>query len=327
MGSSIKHKDRFFNIRNLADFEKLALEQFLFQATTVPIYAKYLDHLKIDPKAITKTADIPYLPIQFFKNHRVATFKGDAEVSFQSSSTTGKIPSKHHLKSTKNYKDSIIHGFERRFGNIDDFEFFGLLPGYLERPNASLVFMFNHLMEVSGQAEKHFYLDDFHKMEREIQDALANGKKVFLIGVTHALLRFAEKGKLSPDVILCETGGMKGHGRELIREELHDMLYEKLGVKEIISEYGMTELLSQAWLNKQGRFVCPRWMKVSLREVNDPLSPSQSSTGVLNVIDLANIESCSFIATDDLGRLHSDGSFAVLGRLDNAETRGCNLMI
>ena len=325
--SPIQYKDRIFNIRNLAEFENLALEQFQFQAKTIPVYREYLKHLKIDPLKITKSAEIPFLPIQFFKSHRVTSFQGEEQLTFHSSSTTGSVPSKHFLKSADYYEESILKGFERRFGSVRNFEFFGLLPGYLERPNASLVYMFNHLMEASGQADKHFYLNDFQKLELEIQDAHENGKKVFLVGVTHALIRFAESGKLPSSVILCETGGMKGHGRELIREELHDLLYQELGVKNIISEYGMTELLSQAWLNEQGRFVCPPWMKVSLRDVNDPLSPSPKNTGVINVIDLANAESCCFIATDDLGRIHPDSSFEVLGRLDNSETRGCNLMI
>jgi len=293
------------------------------------VYKQYIDYLGKDVQSIDSYKEIPFLPIEFFKNKKVYCGAEKHEDIFLSSGTTGSVQSNHFVKDLSVYEESFIRGFEYFYGDIKEYCVLALLPSYLERDGSSLVYMVNDLIEQSNHKDSGFYLHNINELVEKLKKLSSKNQKVLLIGVTYALLDIAENFSLElPNTIVMETGGMKGRRKEMIREELHDLLTKQLGVKSIHSEYGMTELLSQGYSHGDGVFNCPPWMKILIRDVNDPLSLlSDQSTGGINVIDLANINSCSFIATQDLGKLYPDGSFEVLGRFDTSDIRGCNLMV
>ena len=314
-------------------FDDLALEIFNFQYYNNTVYKKYVDTLKINPGNINTIETIPFLPISFFKTHKVTTSIFDPEVVFESSGTTGENTSRHLVKDVGIYEQSFLKGFHQFYGNPAGWCIIGLLPNYLERENSSLVYMVNRLISESDHSNSGFYLHNFDKLYQTLVYNEMMEVPTLLIGVTFALLDFSEKYSLKlKHTTIMETGGMKGRREEITREEVHSVLMKKLGVSEIHSEYGMTELLSQAYSSGNGRFHTPSWLKILIREYNDPFAVSSSGTnknatsGLINVIDLANIYSCSFIATDDVGKLYNNGSFEVLGRRDASDLRGCSLL-
>lgn len=313
-----------FELQDEIEFNRLAVATFRFQYGFNAVYKHYCDLLKVDVDRIQHYNQIPFLPITFFKNKRVTCFDGEPEITFLSSGTTGMEQSKHHVKSVQLYENSFIRGFENEFGDIRDCVILGLLPSYLEREGSSLIYMVERLIALSGHEESGFFLHDHENLLATI-DA-AKGKKIILIGVAYALLDFGEK--YAPNLSQCtiiETGGMKGKREELIKSELHAKLRTYFHTDTIHSEYGMTELLSQAYSTGE-QFTTPAWMKILTRSHTDPFSYVTEKTGGINVIDLANLYSCSFIATQDLGRLH-ETSFEVVGRFDNSDIRGCNLLV
>jgi len=320
----------FFQINNKDTFRAAALEVFRFQAASVPVYREYLKALKVDPAKVREIKKIPFLPIEFFKSREVIAEGRKAESIFESSGTTGSTPSKHHVADLNIYRESFLRGFNSFYGSPEDMCILALLPSYLERSSSSLVFMMDHLIRWSGHADSGFYLDQMDKLSDILAQRTADGQATLLLGVSFALADLAETHpqELGDNIIIMETGGMKGRREEMIRSELHELLCKRFAVDEIHSEYGMTELLSQAWSDGDGLFNCPPWMSVMIRDPRDPLSllPVGQSGG-LNIIDLANRYSCSFIATADLGKKHEDGSFEVLGRFEQAEVRGCNLLV
>lgn len=321
-------KDQFADrIFSTEDPVALAPEIFRFQYGQNAIYRAYTDALGVDPAAVRRIDQIPFLPIRFFKTHPVVCGEFEPEAVFESSGTTRTQNSRHFVKDTGIYTRSFIDAFRRMYGPVEDFVVLGLLPSYLERQHSSLVFMVKEMIARSRFPESGFYLYEHDKLAETLLALEARRQPVLLIGVTFALLDFAEAFRLNlRHTIVMETGGMKGRREEWTREELHAFLSERLGVPAVHAEYGMTELLSQAYSKGSGRFHCPPWMKIWLRDENDPFDLSAAS-GVINVVDLANIYSCAFVATDDIGRLHADGSFDVLGRLDNSALRGCSLMV
>lgn len=310
-------------------FETMALETFHHQFEHNSVYRSYCDLLAIDPAEVAQLSEIPFLPIDFFKQKEVKSFQGEAECIFTSSGTTGQIPSRHFVKSLRHYEESFVQCFEQFYGPIEEFVILALLPSYLERKGSSLVYMANQLIEKSQKPESGFYLDDMDRLYQQLLELEKRGQKTLLLGVSFALLDFVERYSVQlSHTLVMETGGMKGRRKELIRTELHQKLKEGFGVRQIHSEYGMTELLSQAYATEKGIYTAPSWMKVLIREVSDPftiLPPERN--GLLNIIDLANWDSCAFIATEDLGVVHKDGRFQVLGRLDRSAVRGCNLMV
>jgi hypothetical protein len=321
-----------------SDFDKLALDLFHFQYQNNLIYRQYADVLKIDAKTVNSIGKIPYLPIIFFKSHKVVTTGFESSVVFESSGTTGSVASRHYLADTTIYKESFTKAFEHFYGSVTDWCILGLLPSYLERENSSLVFMVNELIRLSGHSRSGFYLNEFDDLLSLLVSLEKQRQKTLLIGVTFALLDFAafylEQGGLPlKHTIIMETGGMKGRKKELIRPAVHDVLKQAFHVSDIHSEYGMTELLSQAYSKGNGLFNCPAWMKVLIRDEQSPFdiklprSTTVAEAGAINIIDLANIYSCCFIATDDSGQLFSNGTFRVAGRIDNSDIRGCSLMI
>jgi len=325
------------DIRNLVfqsnpDFEKIALDIFRLQYNNNIVYKNYVDALKVNISQVDKTTAIPFLPIRFFKTHQVMTGNFSPDLIFESSGTTQTINSKHLVKDAGIYEESFFSCFERFYGNVKDWCVLGLLPSYLERKHSSLVYMVQQLIEKSGHEKSGFYLYDFKQLADALIALEKQGQKTLLIGVTFALLDFAEQYKLPlHNTIVMETGGMKGRRQEMIRNEVHDILKDAFLLDAIHSEYGMSELLSQAYSSGNGIFQSPPWMRILLRDEEDPLTIKNSETnkvrGLINVIDLANIHSCSFIATDDLGALYTDGSFEVTGRMDNSDLRGCSLMV
>ncbi len=323
-------KERIFTIEGEVQFEETALRIFRYQASQNPVYSSYIKFLRKDPERITSIGEIPFLPISFFKSHRVYTGIDEPAVVFESSRTTGDAPSRHYLSDPDLYNESLVRGFERVYGSPSDWCILSLLPSYLERGNSSLVYMMDQLMRLSGHPDNGFYLDAQGDLLKVLEKRAADKFPVLLVGVSFALLDLAEvfRGQLPEHSVIMETGGMKGRRKELIRSELHAILKTAFGSSAIHSEYGMTELLSQAYSTGGQLFSCPPWMKIYIRDTYDPFSMVPAGqTGGINIIDLANIHSCSFIATSDLGRLHSDGRFEVLGRFDQAEVRGCNLMV
>lgn len=297
------------------------------------LYKKYADSIGIFPSRVHSIETIPFLPISFFKTHKVATTSFEPEIIFESSGTTGETTSRHLVKSLDFYKMSFSKGFNLFYGKPNEWCILGLLPGYLERENSSLINMVNELIKESNDPRSGFYLDEYDKLFRTLAHNEITGRPTILIGVTYALLDFAEKYSMKlQNTIVMETGGMKGKRNEITREEVHLFLKSKLGVKVIHSEYGMTELLSQAYSKGNGIYHSPPWMKVLVREYNDPFAINTASdtmnplNGLINIIDLANLYSCSFIATDDVGRIHKDGTFEVLGRRDMSDLRGCSLL-
>ena len=315
-------ESEIFNIKTAKDFNALALEIFQNQAKNIPVYKKYLRHLKYNPEQTKDINTIPFLPIRFFKSYTIKKENCKTEQLFKSSGTTLNTRSKHHVSSLKIYKKSFTECFNIHYGNIKDYTVLALLPSYIEQGDSSLIYMVNELIKISGN-QSQFIPNDITKMSY-IFNKLKN-KKVLLIGVSYALLEMAEQKDWDfSNWTIMETGGMKGKRKELTRGELHHILKSAFNVNTIHSEYGMTELLSQAYCQKDGYFSTPPWMKVKIREVNDPFSYCpENKTGGINIIDLANINSCSFIATDDLGKKNEKG-FKVLGRFDQSDVRGCN---
>lgn len=318
----------------------MTLDLFKFQYKHNDIYRRFSNSTKANPEAIDSIEKIPFLPIQFFKSDIIKTTGFEPQIIFESSGTTQTINSKHYIKNLDLYKTSFTKGFELFYGPANEWCIIGLLPSYLEKKtclpagrNSSLITMTEELIKQSGNALSGFYLDDHEKLYQTLLHNEILQQPTLLIGVTFALLDFAEKFNMQlSKTVIMETGGMKGRREEITREEVHNILQKKLGVKKIHSEYGMTEILSQAYSRGSGIFKCPPWMKILLREETDPLSIKKSSsidkteTGIINIIDLANIYSCAFIATDDVGRLHHNENFEVLGRYDNTDIRGCSLL-
>ncbi|MCF6171925.1 MAG: acyltransferase [Bacteroidales bacterium] len=326
---------QIFQLSSPAEFNGLSLKIFHFQYENNPVYRKFVDFLKPDLNRIRHFSQIPFLPIELFKKHRILSGGFQSEVVFTSSGTSSTQCSRHYVAKTALYTESFSRGFESFFGQPSGFVILALLPSYLERGGSSLVFMAQKLIESSRQAESGFYLHEYGKLADLLKKLRDKKKKVMLLGVTYALLDLAEQFPLSfPELYLVETGGMKGRRTEIIREELHETLAGSFGTSRVYSEYGMTELLSQAWSKGLGIFETPAWMKVLIRDMNDPLSLlPHGKTGGINIIDLANLYSCSFIATGDLGKLlplksgQPAEQFTVLGRFDNSDVRGCNLMV
>ncbi|MDH5366779.1 MAG: acyl transferase [Cyclobacteriaceae bacterium] len=316
------------NSIDLNNFNEKALELFRFQSKHNQIYKKYIHYLKVVPDDINDLFQIPFLPISFFKRHKVITKSWNEEQVFQSSGTTG-TTSKHYVYSVNEYLINAQSIFEQQYGAIENYHFLALLPSYLERNNSSLIFMVDYFIKQSKSSLSGFYLDNFDELESNLNNAYSSERKVMLIGVTFGLLDFLEQHQfVMPDLIVMETGGMKGRRKEIIREELHDIFKKGFGVPNVHSEYGMTELLSQAYSNEKGKFTPPNTMKILIRDINDPFSYQlEGKNGGINVIDLANIYSCAFIETQDLGKLNNDNTFEVLGRFDNSDIRGCNLMV
>ncbi len=321
--------EHVFAIKDDAAFEKAALALFYHQAKNCKVYNQFIHHLGIDPDRIISYREIPFLPISFFKSHEVVSTLATPEIVFSSSGTTRQLQSKHLVSDVKIYDQSFNLAFEQFYGSIKDTCLLALLPSYLEREGSSLIYMVDSLLKQSEQPKSGYFLHDLEQLYLTLKELQLNGQKTILIGVTYALFDFAEQFEVDfPELIVMETGGMKGKRKELVREELHQLLGKGFGVAKIHSEYGMTELLSQAYSDGNGFFRCPPWMKILLRDTYDPLAIiGNKQTGGINVIDLANINSCSFIATQDLGKLHEDGSFEVLGRFDNSDIRGCNLLV
>lgn len=320
---------RIFTIREEKDFNDLAIEVFRFQAAYNPVYREFIGLLRIDPQKISDIASIPFLPVGFFKDHEIISGKQDGlRKVFSSSGTTGAVPSYHYVSDLSLYEESFNGSFRFFYGDPDRYRFLALLPGYLEREGSSLVYMMDHLVRKTVKNGSGFFLHDFKALESELSDPHENIGTV-LFGASFALLDFSETHAVDlSKVIIMETGGMKGRRDEMIREELHAILCRRFNARSIHSEYGMTELLSQAYSSGKGIFRCPPWMKILIRDTNDPLEiiPPGHSGGI-NIIDLANLYSCSFIATQDLGKLYPDGSFEVLGRFDDSDIRGCNLLV
>ena len=322
------HARDIFSIQTEADFERQALKVFKFQFEHNSVYRSFCDLLYIHPSTVSKVEDIPFLPIQFFKSHEVISSQQSVQETFTSSGTTGSITSKHLVTDCSVYEESYINAFKHFYGPIEDYVILALLPNYLEREGSSLIYMVDDLIKRSKQPDSGFYLNQYEQLKTKINQLEAKGQKTLLIGVTFALLTLIETYQFQlQHTTIMETGGMKGMRKELIREELHQVLTKGFGVDCIHSEYGMTELLSQAYSKGNGIFKCPSWMKVITRDPEDALSiQKKGKTGGLNIIDLANFNSCSFIATQDLGKVYPNGSFEVVGRFDASDIRGCNLM-
>ncbi len=318
-----------FNINNQTEFENLAIQVFNYQFKNNRVYRSFCDLLYKHPSDVKTIKDIPFLPIQFFKSHEILSSKNKAETIFTSSGTTGSKTSKHYVTDLEIYKQSFTKGFLQFYDNIEDYVVLALLPSYLEREGSSLVYMVSEMISQSKHPESGFYLNNFSELKDTLISVDSQNRKVLLIGVSFALLDLVETYQFNlNNTIIMETGGMKGRRKELIRADLHKNLKAGFGVENIHSEYGMTELLSQAYSNGNGIFNCPNWMRILTRDTEDALSIQPSGkTGGINVIDLANINSCSFIATQDLGRTFKNGSFEVIGRFDNSDIRGCNLMV
>jgi len=323
------HPQDIFTISSRKQFEKIALQVFRFQYENNLVYKEFCDYLKVDKQQVKYVRQIPFLPIQFFKSHDVVSNTNRIQEIFTSSGTTGMLTSKHLVTDVSLYEKSYQNAFSEFYGNIEGYAVLALLPSYLERSGSSLIYMVKDLIELTNNDDSGFYLHNYDDLITKLVELDTAGQNVILIGVTYALLDLIEKQKFHlKNTIIMETGGMKGKRKEMIREELHEILCEGFGVQNIHSEYGMTELLSQAYSLGNGIFECPSYMQVLIRDTQDALSyVNNGKTGGINVIDLANINSCAFIATQDLGKTHPNNSFEVLGRFDNSEIRGCNLMI
>ncbi len=318
-----------FNIQTEKDFEAMALDVFKFQFETNTVYRSFCDLLYKHPSDIHRLLDIPFLPIQFFKSHSIVSGLKPVEKVFTSSGTTGSITSQHQVTDIRMYEESFKRGFEHFYGNIEDYVVLALLPSYLERDGSSLIYMVADLIKDSKHPDSGFYLDNLSELKNTLIRLDESGQKVILIGVSFALLDLVETHQFQlKNTIVMETGGMKGRRKELIRNELHSILKQGFDVETIHSEYGMTELLSQAYSIGHGIFECPPWMKILTRDTEDALTLlSSHKTGGINVIDLANVNSCSFIATQDLGKVHQNTDFEIIGRFDTSDIRGCNLMV
>ena len=325
---------KIFNLNN-EGFEALALEVFNFQAQNNAVYRDFVHALQITPSSVRSLPQIPFLPIRFFKSHEVRAGEFEPQTVFESSGTTGSISSRHFVKDLALYEESFAKGFEFFYGSVKNYCIIGLLPSYLEKKAclpagrlSSLVYMVDKLIQLSEHPQNGFYLNEYEQLATVLQELEKREHKTLLIGVTFALLDFAEQFSFPLEhTFVMETGGMKGRKREMIREEVHALLKKSFSLDEIHSEYGMTELLSQAYSKEKGIFNCPPWLKILMRDEEDPFLIKYEGPGTINVIDLANIFSCSFIATDDVGKLYPDGSFEVLGRVGGSDLRGCSLMI
>ncbi|MCI2229399.1 acyl transferase [Polaribacter sp. MSW13] len=322
-------KDKIFNIQTEVEFTNIALAVFKHQFTNNKVYRSFCDLLYVHPSDVKSVEEIPFLPIEFFKNKKVVSSLDEVQETFTSSGTTGSVTSKHFVTDIQFYKESYLKGFNHFYGNIEDYVVLALLPNYLERNGSSLVFMVDDLITKSKNLESGFYLNNIEELAKNLIKLDKAGQKILLIGVSFALLDLIELQQFNlQNTIIMETGGMKGRRKELIRDELHQLLQNGFGVKEIHSEYGMTELLSQAYSKGKGVFETPPWMKILTRDTEDALTiNSLGKNGGINVIDLANYNSCSFIATQDLGNVQKDGTFEIIGRFDNSDIRGCNLMV
>ena len=321
--------NNIFSIKNEIEFNKKALEVFKHQFKNNKVYRSFCDLLYIHPSDITKIEDIPFLPIHFFKQRIIVSSLDEVDEIFTSSGTTGSITSKHYITDINLYKQSYLKGFHHFYGDIEEYTVLALLPNYLERKGSSLVYMVDDLIRKSKQEESGFYLNNLEDLAKKLAQLNHQHKKVLLIGVSFALLDLIEKHQFKlTNTIIMETGGMKGRRKELIRNELHQLFSIGFGVEKIHSEYGMTELLSQAYSKGNGIFETPPWMKILTRDTEDALTIQPTgNTGGINVIDLANYNSCSFIATQDLGKTHHNNTFEIIGRFDNSDIRGCNLMV
>ena len=322
-------KEKIFRIDNAGDFSRVALEIFHYQAKKNSVYAEYLRLLGVNLSEINSPEEIPFLPISFFKTHQVLSGACAPELVFESSGTSAQTPSRHYVSDRQLYVSGFTKCFELFFGATAQYVVLALLPSYLERKNSSLVFMADELIRLTKHPASGFFLNDYNALAERLTTLEKSRQKTLLLGVSFALLDFAENFPLPlKHTLIMETGGMKGKRKELTREELHAVLKTAFQTEKIYSEYGMTELLSQAYSTEDGMFLCPPWMKIFIRNPYDPfetLAPGKS--GGINIIDLANLDSCSFIQTDDLGKLHPDGRFEVLGRMESAELRGCNLLL
>ena len=323
------HENNFFNISTETEFSEFALHLFQRQAKDVEVYKQFLELLKIDPGQVKNVIDIPFLPISFFKSHKIAREDADEKIIFSSSGTTGQVSSKHYVSDLSIYESSFRKGFQHFYGKPKEYCILALLPAYLERTGSSLVYMVDDLIKKSTHSKSGFYLNNHQELRVTLKELKFQKQKTLLIGVSFGLVDFVEEQSFQwPELTVMETGGMKGRRKEIIRAELHTILKKAFKSDQIHSEYGMTELLSQAYSNGEGQFSTPSWMKVLIRDPEDALSilPKGKSGGI-NIIDLANVHSCTFIATQDLGKIHENGTFEVLGRFDQSDIRGCNLMV
>ncbi|MDT0685174.1 acyl transferase [Autumnicola psychrophila] len=322
-------KDQIFNISSEVEFERITLEVFKFQYAQNKVYRQFCQLLGKDSTSVNSIKEIPFLPIEFFKTHSVLSSEKAPEITFTSSGTTGNTTSKHHVIDLKLYEESFTEGFKHFYGNPEDLVIFALLPSYLERQGSSLIYMAENLISRSKHDESGFYLNELGELAAKLTKLDQSGKKILLIGVSFALLDMVENFSFKlQNTIIMETGGMKGRRKEMIRKELHHILAKGFGVDKIHSEYGMTELLSQAYSKGSGVFECPPWMKILIRDPEDALEIlPENKNGGINVIDLANLNSCSFLATQDLGKNLSKNTTEILGRFDNSDIRGCNLMV
>jgi len=319
---------RIFSLTGDGGFWELAMEVFRYQARHNEVYRQFCHDLGCDPLQVKTPEDIPFLPIELFKSRKVVSFAGKEACVFTSSGTTGSVPSRHYVADLSVYERSFMTGFRHFYGEVSGYAVLALLPGYLERQDASLVYMTRRLIQESGHYQSSFYSNNMQDLVKGLKMLQKEGVRTLLLGVSFALLDLAGLHPMPlKRTIVMETGGMKGRRREMIREELHRILSTAFQQEHIHSEYGMTELLSQAYSKGDGLFACPPWMRVVARDSNDPLELiGHGRSGGLNVIDLANIHSCSFLATQDLGKTYPDGRFEVLGRFDHSDVRGCNLM-
>ena len=318
-----------FSIQSEAEFSNVAIRVFQHQAVNCSVYKAYINNLGINPEAVASVDNIPFLPISFFKTQTVLSDQREPVITFSSSGTTGMVQSRHLVTDVSLYEQSFNKAFQQFYGAPKDICILALLPSYQEREGSSLIYMVDALIAQSEHPDSGYFLYNLDDLHAKLKGLKASGQKTLLIGVTYALLDFVEAHQVDfPELIVMETGGMKGKRKEMVREELHTILQAGFGVAHIHSEYGMTELLSQGYSAGNGIFNCPPWMKIRLRDTNDPLSrPESGKSGGINVIDLANLNSCAFIATQDLGRIYEDESFEVLGRFDNSDIRGCNLLV
>ena len=321
--------EKIFNIQNHSDFKKQCLDIYHFQYQNNYVYQNYCNMICENPININEINKIPFLPISFFKTKKILSVDKFEKV-FYSSGTTTKSRSKHFISDLKLYQESFINNFRLNYGDINQYTIIALLPNYYENKDSSLIYMVERLIKLTKSNESGFYLDDYSKLSKKlIELEIKNNRKTILIGVPYALLDLIDFNQFQlNNTIIMETGGMKGKRKEMVRKELHEKLKLGFGVKKIHSEYGMTELLSQAYSKGDGVFKTASWMKVFIRDINDAQNLDfNKKSGAINIIDLANYNSCSFIATDDMGKLVNDDEFEVIGRIDNSDVRGCNLLI
>lgn len=319
--------NKIFEVENTG-FESLAMELFTYQYKANKVYNEWCDCLHADTAKVVAADKMPFLPISFFKTNTIISGDANYELFFESSGTTQTNKSRHYIKDMQMYIQSFAKGFELFYGDIKDWCIIGLLPSYLQQGNSSLIKMVDELIKLSGHSKSSFYLYEYEKLHHILNELEHQQQKTLLLGVTYALLDFAEQFPMQlSSTTIMETGGMKGRRKELTRAEVHDILKKRFQIQQVHSEYGMSELLSQAYSQANGRFNCPPWMKVFVRDEDDPLLVKRFGKGALNIIDLANANSCAFIATDDVGEVFEDGSFTVQGRLDGSDIRGCSLMV